>query len=159
MPNHPAFLIIHDSDSPGGNAHLIDRMHREERGWGMIGYHYVILNGHGGDDSWGRNPYDVTKDGKLEKGRPDDVIGAHCLGFNSNSLGICLIGNSPDQISLAQMNTLVLLCAQLMERYSIPADRVIGHRETDSGRSAGKTDPRIDMDKLRQSLSVAHQSA
>lgn len=41
----------------------------------MIGYHYVI-----------------RRDGSIEKGRPDDMVGAHTSGQNANSLGICYEG-------------------------------------------------------------------
>jgi N-acetylmuramoyl-L-alanine amidase len=53
------------------------------KGFSDIGYHYVI-----------------TKDGSVHMGRRLDKIGAHCLGQNLESVGICLTGEhdfTPDQ--------------------------------------------------------------
>ena len=41
----------------------------------MIGYHYVVL-----------------LDGTIQAGRPIERQGAHCVGHNANSIGICYIG-------------------------------------------------------------------
>lgn len=52
----------------------------EGRGWRDIGYHYVI-----------------KRDGTVEKGRADNVQGAHVSGHNKDSLGVCLVGGmGPD---------------------------------------------------------------
>lgn len=70
-------LIIHCSATPEGKDYTvadIDRWHRQ-RGFQMVGYHFVIrLNG------------------TIEQGRPIEMIGAHCVGHNRNSIGICYIG-------------------------------------------------------------------
>ncbi len=52
----------------------ITRWHKQ-RGWNQIGYHYVI-----------------DRDGAVAKGRSDNVPGAHVAGYNTGSIGICLIG-------------------------------------------------------------------
>jgi N-acetylmuramoyl-L-alanine amidase len=52
----------------------IDARHRK-RGLRCVGFHYVI-----------------REDGSLERGRPLTEVGAHCLGYNSDSVGICLCG-------------------------------------------------------------------
>ena len=49
------------------DAKDIDRWHRQ-KGWNGIGYHYV-----------------VKLNGTVEKGRPDNVMGAHVKGYNRNS--------------------------------------------------------------------------
>ena len=73
----PNKIIIHCSATPRGvdyNANDIDKWHRN-RGFSKIGYHYVIrLNG------------------SIEKGREENEMGAHCLGQNMDSIGICYIG-------------------------------------------------------------------
>ncbi len=94
-------IVLHCSDSGFGNAALITKWHAlpkpNGRGWSGIGYHYVILNG------WLTSTHFNAKfDGHIETGRPlnDDPfiskneMGAHVKGFNTNSLGICLIGKS-----------------------------------------------------------------
>ena len=112
-------IIIHCSDSPqgrGDNAEAIDRWHKE-RGFKSIGtdgrvyhigYHYVIL-----------------EDGTTEKGRPDSMVGAHCNGFNSTSLGICLIGI--DSFTEEQFTELARLVKNLMLKYDISSKQVGGH--------------------------------
>lgn len=70
-------IIIHCSATKPGqkcNAKIIGRWHRE-KGYKSIGYHYVIL-----------------EDGTVEKGRPESEMGAHCVGYNSSSIGICYVG-------------------------------------------------------------------
>ncbi len=115
-------IIIHCSASDFGSAALIDRWHRE-RGWRMIGYHYVILNGY---RKKGR--YNKDDDGLIEPGRPIEEIGAHCRGQNRTSIGICLIGNylfSEKQL----FHSLPALVRELMERFELGLDDVYGHRE------------------------------
>lgn len=70
-------IIIHCSATPEGKdftAKDINTWHIN-RGWKSIGYHFVIL-----------------LDGTIEVGRPLNQIGAHTLGFNKDSIGICYIG-------------------------------------------------------------------
>lgn len=71
-------IIVHSSATPASNdkidAKEIDRWHRA-RGWNGIGYNFVI-----------------KRDGTVEAGRPLDRAGAHTLGHNANSIGICMVG-------------------------------------------------------------------
>ena len=66
-------IIVHCSATKAGQdftATDIDRWHRE-RGFNGIGYHYVI-----------------RLDGKLEKGRDVALAGAHCKGWNEQSIQV-----------------------------------------------------------------------
>lgn len=132
--NKPTHIIIHCSDSPFGNAAVIDGWHRE-RGFNRIGYHYVIGNGNG------------SKPGEIEEGRAVDQVGAHAVGYNSNSIGICLIGPPfhHDQILVA-----VSLVRRLAREYKIPYENVLGHREVPSGSS--KECPIVNMELFREAL-------
>ncbi len=115
-------IIVHCSASEFGSARLIDRWHRE-RGWRMIGYHYVILNGYRR-----KGVYSEDDDGLIEPGRPLEEVGAHCRGYNKTSIGICLIGDrlfSEKQLFYA----LPELVRELMERFSLRLEDVYGHRE------------------------------
>jgi len=56
--------------------------HTEENGWSDIGYNYLVAPD--GVIYAGRDP---------EAGEQDRVIGAHFCGSNSNTMGICLLGN------------------------------------------------------------------
>ena len=74
-------LVIHHSAfyKADGLATLseIQRLHREDRGWADVGYHFL-----------------VDKDGTIYEGRALTVRGAHTAGFNTGSAGICLLGVS-----------------------------------------------------------------
>lgn len=93
----------------------IRQWHRAQ-GWTDIGYHYVI-----------------RRDGTLEVGRPEDVVGAHVSGFNSNSIGICLVGGvdsklkAEDNFTAAQYAELALLLRKLKAKY--PNAIIQGHRD------------------------------
>ncbi len=122
MPiNKPNKIIIHCSATPEGknfNAEWIKNIHINEKNFDDIGYHYVIL-----------------LDGSLEKGRLDEIIGAHCSGQNTNSIGICYIGGcdknlkSKDTRTDAQKKSLKKLVAKLQNQYNISNLRVYGHNE------------------------------
>jgi N-acetylmuramoyl-L-alanine amidase len=47
------------------------------RDFSDIGYHFII-----------------EKSGEIKKGRDIDRVGAHCRGYNGNSIGVCLNGNT-----------------------------------------------------------------
>ena len=71
-------LIIHcAATKPQADigASEIRRWHVEGRRWSDIGYHGVI-----------------RRNGALEAGRPIHRIGAHVLGQNRDSIGLCLVG-------------------------------------------------------------------
>lgn len=93
----------------------IEHWHRA-RGFSAIGYHYV-----------------VGLDGSVSRGRPEGRVGAHCLGHNKNSLGVCYVGglddhgNPADTRTPAQKTALTALVAKLCRRY--PGATVHGHRE------------------------------
>ena len=70
-------IIVHCAATPEGKAFTvadIDAWHKK-RGFRCIGYHFVIY-----------------LDGSVHKGRAIEEVGAHCLGHNANSIGICYIG-------------------------------------------------------------------
>ena len=81
-PSDVKFLVTHCSATPASmdiGAAEIDRWHKQ-KGWAGCGYHFVI-----------------RRDGTIENGRAINVPGAHAEGYNTCSLGICLVGGlSPD---------------------------------------------------------------
>ena len=141
-------IILHCSDSEWGNAKVIDGWHRE-RGWSGIGYHFVVLNGN-------LRPgfFLVCCNGSVEAGRPlgaDDYlsgaeIGAHAMGFNSKSIGVCMIGTK--HFNDEQMEATRALIRELMLTFEIPVEKVLGHYEIPLAH--GKTCPNINMDWLRK---------
>ena len=70
-------IVLHCSAvRPGqrSSAKDIDDWHKD-KGWKGIGYHFV-----------------VRRDGTVETGRRLEEIGAHCVGHNRHSIGICYEG-------------------------------------------------------------------
>lgn len=70
-------IILHCTATKEGvnyNVNDVDKWHKA-RGFKGIGYHYLIL-----------------LDGTVMPGRPVNEIGAHTLGHNQNSIGICYVG-------------------------------------------------------------------
>ena len=112
-------IIIHCSATPAGRHFTVqdlDRWHRA-RGFSSIGYHYVIY-----------------LDGSIHPGRPVEDIGAHCLGHNVHSIGVCYIGGldadtlePADTRTHEQRTALRELLAKLQEQY--PGATVHGHNE------------------------------
>lgn len=92
--NKPNKIILHHSLTDGGTLESIRRYHIEHNGWKDIGYHYLI-----------------TTDGRLHKGRDEKATGAHCLGENDTSIGICLVGNfdkyEPKEEQITSLNVLL----------------------------------------------------
>jgi N-acetylmuramoyl-L-alanine amidase len=68
-------VIFHHSLSASGSVEEITKWH-QARGFDTIGYHYVI-----------------QPNGFVEVGRDVEEVGAHASGENSDSIGICLIGD------------------------------------------------------------------
>lgn len=132
------YIIIHCSDSNWGSAHEINKWHQESD-FKYIGYHFTILN------SWPRPRTTIPLlDGSIEVGRNMQENGAHTYGYNSKSLGICLIGK--DSFTPKQRENAKMLVKFLIEQYSIPVDNVLGHYEVATD---GRTCPNFDMDWFR----------
>jgi N-acetylmuramoyl-L-alanine amidase len=115
-------IILHASGSTDDTRRSLDRRHRA-RGLRRIAFHYVICT-----------------DGKLERGRPLAECGAHCLGFNADSIGICLCGTG--SLTPPQQDKLKRLLRRLLQRYP----RLALHR-------VGELDPWID-DPLQLDLNT-----
>ena len=139
----PEYIILHCSDSPFGCARIIDVWHRE-RGFDRVGYQYIILNGY----TKSSKEYIRTLDGAIEVGRYEDETGAHARGYNSQSIGICLIGT--DEFTPSQMESLGRLVADIQQRHNIGREHLLGHYET--ALAGGKTCPNLDMKNLRGEL-------
>ena len=151
MAKHWKRIVVHCSVSTWGSAPEIKKWHVEGNGWADIGYHYVILNGKIRPDY-----FLDCMDGSVEVGRQidGDMIvdsgeqGAHAYGYNSDSIGICLIGK--EKFTPDQMGKLVDLIADLMEKFEIDLENVVGHYELDPK----KTCPNIDMKAFRTILEI-----
>lgn len=112
-------IFIHCSATREGINYTVDdirRWHRM-RGFSDIAYHYVIYI-----------------DGTIHCGRDVDKAGAHVVGHNRNSIGICYVGGvatngktAKDTRTEAQKRSLIKLLKQLRVLY--PDAKIYGHRD------------------------------
>ena len=111
-------IIVHCSavrPNQTSSAKRIDEWHKD-KGWKGIGYHYV-----------------VRRDGSIEKGRPDEQVGAHCVNHNRHSIGVCYEGGldsngeDADTRTEAQKRALVSLITKLHAQY--PRAVIVGHHD------------------------------
>lgn len=125
-------IIVHCSATAEGKhftAADIRRWHKGQ-GWADIGYHYVVL-----------------LDGTVQAGRPLEQAGAHCVGHNAKSIGVCYIGGlaadgrtPKDTRTTAQKAALARLLVKLQEQF--PGASIHGHNEF-----AAKACPSFDVQK------------
>lgn len=142
-------IIVHCSDSEWGSAREIRKWHLE-RGWRDIGYHIVILN-----EQILPSLSIPALNGSIELGRPfdgdmfiaDNEVGAHALGYNDRSIGIC--GIVKKKWAPAQELSLIHVVRDLQRIFKIKKENVLGHCETESGLAQGKTCPNLDMTEIR----------
>lgn len=126
-------IIVHCTATPEGRVETVQsirNMHLKN-GWSDIGYHYLIgLNG----ERW--------------NGRNVNLIGAHCEGYNANSIGVCYVGGvdknmkAKDTRTQKQKDALVAILKDLRRLY--PTAKICGHRDLDKH---GKSCPSFDATK------------
>lgn len=119
--NDPKWLIVHHTggsdaqpllDTSNQTMEQVDAYHKS-KGWDGIGYNWFI-----------------EKDGKLKKGRDETKAGAHTIGYNEKSIGICLAGNFDATMPTeGQKGTLQALLRDKMTQYSIPKENIVPHRK------------------------------
>lgn len=122
-PTWTGIVVHHTADNQDMTAKRIGEIHKRERGFDEIGYHYVI-----------------RADGSVEEGRSLGKPGAHALtgaarSRNRSHIGIALTGT--DHFTPAQEKSLQALVAKLRDRYKIRS--VENHHEQCPGRGISKT--------------------
>jgi len=117
--HHSAILFRDESEAAAAvQIQMIDRDHRGNRGYGDIGYHFL-----------------VDPSGRVIEGRSLAYTGAHATGENNlENIGICLLGNflrgrGGQEPTAAQIASTERLLDQLRQRFSIPADRCFTHSD------------------------------
>ncbi|WP_434295753.1 peptidoglycan recognition protein family protein [Clostridium botulinum] len=120
--NNPKMIILHHAEASGCSIQDIHLWHLNN-GWSGCGYNYFI-----------------KKDGAIYKGRPDKAIGAHCLSYNSVSIGVCMEGRfNVEEMGAVQYNSLKDLIRYLQTKYNI--NQIYGHRELNETDCPGKKLP------------------
>ena len=112
-------IIVHCSATREGQDISVDtiRQWHIKRGWSDIGYHFVIY-----------------LDGSVHEGRPLERIGAHTIGHNRNSIGVCYTGGmnkeytkAKDTRTTAQKESLKNLLMSYKNKYK--DIKIYGHRD------------------------------
>ena len=125
-------IIVHCSATPEGKDFTVSDIRRWHlaRNFSDIGSHWCIY-----------------RDGSVHSGRDESIIGAHCTGHNSNSIGVCYIGGlarddktPKDTRTEAQKTALLKLLKELKQRY--PSAVIRSHRDF-----ANKACPSFDATK------------
>lgn len=124
-PKKIRYIIVHCTATAEGKdfrASDVDRWHKAQ-GWDGIGYHYL-----------------VCLDGRTEKGRSETVVGAHCAGYNSMSIGVCYVGGlaadgrtPKDTRTVRQKAALLTLLKKLKKKY--PSARVVAHHDLNTSKA------------------------
>lgn len=115
-------IILHHAAAESCDAATIHQWHLN-KGWSGIGYHFV-----------------VRKNGSIERGRPEDTVGAHALNNNSDSIGICFEGNfETETMPETQKAAGKELVAYLKQKYGIST--VQKHKDVTSTACPGKKFP------------------
>lgn len=119
-------IILHCEATPEGKdftVEQVDKWHRD-RGFTMIGYQYCI-----------------RRDGTIDRGRPEDTVGAHCTDHNSISVGISYVGGcaatknangkypSKDTRTEEQKQAMYELVEYLMNKYKLTDSAIHCHYE------------------------------
>ncbi len=73
--------------------------------------------------------YFIDAAGIVTQGRVDADVGAHTIGYNDKSLGICLAGNfDVEYPSSVQVVALTRLLKNKSSQYGIPPEKIMPHR-------------------------------
>ena len=115
----PSYIVIHHS-ATSADATLDDiRRAHIARGMSEIAYHFLI-----------------DRRGNVLVGRDLGLPGEHARGINSESIGICCIGDfSKIPPRPVVVEALIDIIAKLRAQFSIPAQNVIGHSQVFSLKS------------------------
>jgi len=123
---HIDSIIVHCSDTPNDRDVTVEEIrdwHINGNGWDEIGYHFIIY-----------------RNGSLMMGRPVPIMGAHCIGYNSHSIGVCFIGR--DEFTKEQFETLRTLRRVVQSVFGDLS--VYGHRDLNKH----KTCPGFDVKEV-----------
>lgn len=124
----PKKLIVHHTaGSEYQTFEDINHFHRVTKDdYGNYKYHYGVPTSLGYYCAYN---YVIDYYGNLTKCRQDDERGAHTIGQNDVSIGICLIGNFDNTLpSKAQTQVLITLMRDLMAKYRISPYQIYPHR-------------------------------
>lgn len=113
------YIVVHcDYTKPSMNTDIdfVRKIHVDDNGWRDVGYNYFI-----------------RRDGTVQEGRSLKLNGAHTLGRNTDSIGICIAGGMSkdgkpeDNVTPEQMMAVFKLFKEAKEIY--PNIQLSGHNQ------------------------------
>ncbi len=122
--NKTEYIVVHcAATKPSMDIGLREiRMWHKQQGWLDVGYHFII-----------------RRDGTVETGRPQNAVGSHARNYNSNGVGVCLVGGVDNNMKPeanftdAQWASLETIVKKLQADY--PNARICGHTDLDKGKA------------------------
>lgn len=137
--NKPDTIVLHHAEISKCSVYDIHQWHLAN-GWAGIGYHYF-----------------VNKKGQIYTGRPENAVGAHCLGMNDHSIGICAEGSYMKETMLeVQKQAIVDLGQYIKDKYKMT--KIGGHKEFYDTNCPGTNYPLKDIKNLMESTTSRIQS-
>lgn len=124
--------IINHWSASGPSTTMADirRWHVQNHGWRDIGYHRVIL--HPDTVPNAKRWSDLVKLGRPLDNDPylsDLEVGAHTIGLNSQSVGVCVISGPSSKLHPLQKTAIIEVNKALIKRFGLKPSDVYGHRE------------------------------
>lgn len=130
--NMTKYIIYHHAEHGNCSVQDIHNWHLHN-GWIGIGYNFFI-----------------RKDGSIWEGRPENKMGAHSIGYNDISIGICAEGKYMiEDMPEAQKKALIELGIYLKNKYNINPNNIIGHRDVNSTTCPGRLFP---LEEIKQAI-------
>ncbi len=118
MMQEVRYIVVHCTGTPLSqrvSVSDIDSWHKAQ-GWSGIGYHWYI-----------------DRDGHIFPGRPETQAGAHVVGFNNHSIGVCYEGGinekGQDDDTRTEKQKIALLFVLKDLKKSYPKAIILGHRD------------------------------
>lgn len=128
------YIALHHAECSVCSAADVHSWHKNN-GWCGIGYHFF-----------------VRKNGEIYRGRPLNKVGAHVLGMNNRSIGICAEGAyMKETMPYAQKLAIAQLLDYLKTNY-YPNAKIVGHREIGDSDCPGKNFPLEELKNYKNIL-------
>lgn len=126
------YIIYHHAEHGNCSVYDIHNWHLNNS-WSGIGYNFF-----------------VRKDGSIWEGRPENAMGAHTLGYNDISIGICAEGKYMcETMPQVQKKALIELGIYLKNKYNINHNNIMGHRDVNSTTCPGRLFP---LEEIKQAI-------
>jgi hypothetical protein len=124
--NNPKYIIVHhsggtDADPMADSSNYTFEQCNQDH---KVRFNFISTLGY-----YVGYQYFIDKAGKITQARSDSEEGAHTIGKNLESLGVCMAGNFDATLPTeAQKTTLKAFIKEKMDQYSIPTENVVPHR-------------------------------